>query len=136
MTEVKSRAGAGVWLRRLALVALGWMLGFGTLAAYGMRPSSPELTARVDGAAVSKHGGARIVMGGDGGSNWTQTCNGICDSVEFDIQSADELYELTIVDASGQCVLCEKGEYLTSGMTVVWSVGDGPQLTNRRNVAE
>ena len=102
MAEVKSRDGKGVWLRRLALLALSWALGVGTLMAYATWPSRPELTARVDGAAVTKHGGARIVVGDDGGSKWTQTCNGVCDSVAFDVRSADALYKLTVLDATGR----------------------------------
>lgn len=57
-----------------------------------------------------------------------QTCNGPCDDLLLEATSSDNLYSLKIVDAKGECILCDKGEYVTHGMVTDWKVGGNDKL--------
>ena len=65
----------------------------------------------------------------------TQTCNGVYDSLRFEADSPDNVFRLEVRDLSGNCVLCDKGSYVTNGLQVQWTVAGHPQLRLKQAIA-
>jgi len=60
-----------------------------------------------------------------------QQCNGVCDDWVIAQQSPDNVYKLRVLDASGKCVLCSDGEYVTRGFLVRWKLSGRDKLKLR-----
>ena len=118
--------------------ALGFVAGIAFLYATAFigdsGPHAREIKAEINGADVSRAGGAKLAIISEIGAV-TQTCNGVCDSLRFEANSPDNVFRLEIRDLSGKCVLCDKGSYVTNGQQVQWTVAGQPQLRLKRALA-
>lgn len=84
--------------------------------------------AEIAGADVSRHGGATITIRSEYGFI-RQACNGVCDNLVFEQDSADNVYKAEVRDASGACVFCDQeGAYVTGGMQERWVLGGEDKL--------
>lgn len=118
--------------------SLGFIAGIAFLDAIAIigdsGPRAREIKAEINGADVSRSGGAQLAIISETGAV-TQTCNGVCDSLRFEADSPDNVFRLEIRDLSGKCVLCDKGSYVSGGSQVRWTVAGQPQLRLRRALA-
>ncbi len=116
----------------------GFLLGVGLSIAtvtalslwsqHRLRPIHAEVT----GADVTRHGGAAITIRSEYGFI-RQACNGVCDDLVFEQDSADNLYKAEVRDAAGKCVLCDQqSEYVSGGMQVGWRLGGKDKLVLQR----
>jgi hypothetical protein len=114
-----------VWLRRGALLLAGIIIG--GFLAQSSRWEAPQLIAAVDGQAVSRHGGSRIVLSHRKGE-WVQTCNQACDDIALRAWPGEDLVKIGVIDAQGRSLLEEK-RYVTSGLTTEVALGGEEKLT-------
>lgn len=62
-----------------------------------------------------------------------QACNGVCDNLVFEPDSADNVCKADVRDAASMCVLCDQqGEYVSGGMQVGWRLGGKEKLVLQR----
>ena len=120
----------GVWRSRIGLIAVGMLLG--NLAICTLEEVlgryEPSVRLNVDGRDVSKHGGAKVKVLNERGL-FAQTCNGECDNILFEADSGDNVYSVSVLDSRGQCILCDDGQYVTSGLLTDWTLGGRDKLT-------
>ena len=120
------------------IFSLGFIAGIAFLDAVAIigdsGPRSREIKAEINGADVTRAGGAKLAIISEIGAV-TQTCNGVCDSLRFEADSPENVFRLEIRDFSGKCVLCDKGNYVSSGSQVQWIVAGQPQLHLKRALA-
>ncbi len=126
--------------KRFALwtFSLGFVAGIGFLYATAYigdsGPRAREIKAEINGADVSRAGGAKLAIISEVGAV-TQTCNGVCDSLRFEADSAENVFRLEIRDLSGKCVLCDEGNYVHNGTQVRWTVSGQEPLRLKRALA-
>ena len=132
-TMPTSRKRLPVWSFALGFIA-GIAFLYATAYIGDRGPRAREIKAEINGADVSRAGGAKLAIISEVGAV-TQTCNGMCDSLRFEANSPDNVFRLEIRDRSGKCVLCDKGSYVTNGSQVQWTVAGQPQLRLKHAVA-
>ncbi len=93
-----------------------------------------EITTEVVGADVSRAGGVRVRILNEHGA-LTQTCSGVCDDFAFEADSPDNVYKAEVRDASGRCVLCDGGSYVTGGTQVRWRLAGHDRLVLKEALA-
>jgi len=110
LTPFRTGLAAGVLLP-LAAVSVLWLRD--QLGEWKPRPFNVQVLS--NGADVSRHGGVKIVISGERRA-MVQTCNGPCDDLTFQTNSGgDDVFRVKVLDASGHCVACDAGQYVTSG---------------------
>ena len=87
------------------------------------RPPPSNVQVLSNGADISRHGGVKLVVSGERRS-MVQTCNGPCDDIVFQTNSrGDDVFRVKVLGASGNCIACDGGQYVTSGnMIARWLV--------------
>jgi len=125
-------------LKKRGGILRGFLLGVGvsiavvTALSFWSQHRLRPIHAEVAGADVSRHGGVTINISSEYGFI-RQACNGVCDNLVFEQDSADNLYKAEVRDAAGACVFCgHQGEYVSGGMQVGWRLGGKDKLALQR----
>lgn len=132
LEEQSGKSRRGVW-RALGWMVAGALMGQLPLCAVGaaLDDGQPNVRVQVSGRDVSRHSGAKVSIHNAYG-RVEQICNGACDDLLLEASSSDNLYSLRIVDAKGECVLCDKGDYVTTGMFTHWDISGADKLVLNR----
>ena len=113
---------------RLGLAA-GVLLPVAAYVWYASTIPQFEVDLRSPGAVIDKHSAQKVVLDDGKRRMLTQTCNGACDDLRYRAASGEGVVGVTVLDATGKCVLCRHEEYVTGGLTARMAISGERELS-------
>ena len=120
------------------LPVLAFLVGHTVVTWLHLEPPPFYVQVLTDGGDISRAGGVRVTVA-DKGAALQQLCRDYCDDLDVTAEDVpDTVFWVRVVDASGRCIACDPGRYVSNGHAMPitqWRVAGQPLRIDSRIVS-